>query len=52
MNVPSCSLVDEGRNPDLFTRDFLEQCLAKNEATKGRVDAFKVSLASCFLGHR
>ncbi|GAQ79999.1 Mediator complex, subunit Med10 [Klebsormidium nitens] len=35
------SLVDEGRNPDLYTREFLERCLDRNQATKGRVDAFK-----------
>eukprot|EP00850_Spirogloea_muscicola_P023675 SM000376S13707 [mRNA] locus=s376:26363:27770:- [translate_table: standard] len=35
-------LIDEGRNPDSFTRDLLQACAARNQATKGRVDAFKV----------
>ena len=39
-----CSLIDDGKNPDEFTRDMLNGCIAKNQITKGKTDAFKVGL--------
>ncbi|KAK4770708.1 hypothetical protein SAY87_031240 [Trapa incisa] len=35
------NLIDEGKNPDEFTRDVLNSCIAKNQITKGKADAFK-----------
>nr|ALO61897.1 mediator of RNA polymerase II transcription subunit 10 [Rehmannia glutinosa] len=35
------NLVDDGKNPDEFTRDMLNGCIAKNQITKGKADAFK-----------
>ncbi|MBA0806258.1 hypothetical protein Gohar_005717, partial [Gossypium harknessii] len=34
-------LIDDGKNPDEFTRDVLNGCIAKNQVTKGKTDAFK-----------
>ncbi|KAH7435758.1 hypothetical protein KP509_06G078500 [Ceratopteris richardii] len=34
-------LVDEGKNPDEFTKDLFNSCIQRNQATKGKVDAFK-----------
>lgn len=34
-------LVDEGKNPDEFTKDLINNCIQRNQATKGKVDAFK-----------
>ena len=39
------SLIDDGKNPDEFTRDVLNSCIAKNQITKGKTDAFKVRMA-------
>lgn len=36
------SLIDDGKNPDEFTKDVLNSCIAKNQITKGKTDAFKV----------
>jgi mediator of RNA polymerase II transcription subunit 10 len=36
------NLIDDGKNPDEFTRDVLNSCIAKNQVTKGKTDAFKV----------
>ncbi|EMS49589.1 Mediator of RNA polymerase II transcription subunit 10 [Triticum urartu] len=36
------NLIDDGKNPDEFTRDVLNSCIAKNQITKGKTDAFKV----------
>merc|ERR1712189_97040 len=33
--------VDEGKNPELYTKDCLERALIKNTAVKGKVDAYK-----------
>lgn len=33
--------IDQGRNPNLYTRDCLEKALAKNELVKGKVDNLK-----------
>ncbi|KAG6577769.1 Mediator of RNA polymerase II transcription subunit 10b, partial [Cucurbita argyrosperma subsp. sororia] len=35
------NLIDDGKNPDEFTRDVLNSCIAKNQSTKGKTDAFK-----------
>lgn len=35
------NLIDEGKNPDEFTRDVLNSCIAKNQITKGKTDSFK-----------
>lgn len=37
------SFIDEGRNPDEFTKDLLNSCVQRNQVSKGKVDAFKVS---------
>ena len=34
--------IDKGKNPQLYTKDCMEKSLAKNEAVKGKIDAFKV----------
>ncbi|CAF2045607.1 unnamed protein product [Brassica napus] len=34
-------LIDDGKNPDEFARDVLNSCVARNQATKGKTDAFK-----------
>lgn len=39
------SLIDDGKNPDEFTKDVLNECIAKNQITKGKADAFKVSFS-------
>ncbi|XP_044484155.1 mediator of RNA polymerase II transcription subunit 10b-like [Mangifera indica] len=35
------NLIDDGKNPDEFTRDVINNCIAKNQVTKGKTDAFK-----------
>ncbi|XP_009766948.1 mediator of RNA polymerase II transcription subunit 10b-like [Nicotiana sylvestris] len=35
------NLIDNGKNPDEFTRDVLNNCIVKNQITKGKTDAFK-----------
>ncbi|KAB1220456.1 Mediator of RNA polymerase II transcription subunit 10b [Morella rubra] len=35
------NLIDDGKNPDEFTRDVINSCIAKNQITKGKADAFK-----------
>lgn len=35
------NLIDDGKNPDEFTRDVLNSCIAKNQITKGKTDSFK-----------
>lgn len=39
----SYSLIDDGKNPDEFTKDVLNSCIARNQVTKGKTDAFKVT---------
>lgn len=41
------SLIDNGKNPDEFTRDVLNSCIARNQVTKGKTDAFKVKNVFC-----
>ncbi|EDO29867.1 predicted protein [Nematostella vectensis] len=33
--------IDQGRNPQLYTKDCLEKALVKNEQVKGKIDAYK-----------
>ncbi|KAL8502972.1 hypothetical protein ACS0TY_021918 [Phlomoides rotata] len=40
------NLIDDGKNPNEFTRDMLNNCIAQNQITKGKTDSFKVYL--CF----
>ncbi|PIN10410.1 Transcription factor, subunit of SRB subcomplex of RNA polymerase II [Handroanthus impetiginosus] len=35
------NLIDDGKNPDEFTREMLNGCIAKNQITKGKTDTFK-----------
>ncbi|CAF1928143.1 unnamed protein product [Brassica napus] len=39
--VEVLSLIDDGKNPDEFTRDVLNSCISRNQVTKGKTDAFK-----------
>uniref|UniRef100_A0A8C6HFB4 Mediator of RNA polymerase II transcription subunit 10 n=1 Tax=Mus spicilegus TaxID=10103 RepID=A0A8C6HFB4_MUSSI len=34
--------IDQGRNPQLYTKECLERALAKNEQVKGKMDTMKV----------
>ncbi|XP_017654043.1 mediator of RNA polymerase II transcription subunit 10 isoform X1 [Nannospalax galili] len=38
--------IDQGRNPQLYTKECLERALAKNEQVKGKIDTMKVSPGS------
>lgn len=40
--------IDQGRNPQLYTKECLERALAKNEQVKGKIDTMKVSLQVFF----
>ncbi|ELU05881.1 hypothetical protein CAPTEDRAFT_225426 [Capitella teleta] len=33
--------IDQGKNPQLYTKDCMEKALAKNEAVKGKIDVLK-----------
>ncbi|KAL4234131.1 Mediator of RNA polymerase II transcription subunit 10 [Mactra antiquata] len=33
--------IDQGKNPNLYTKHCLEKALGKNEQVKGKIDAFK-----------
>lgn len=35
------SYIDEGRNPQLYTKDCIEKALTKNEQVKGKIDAYR-----------
>ncbi|MCL7028479.1 hypothetical protein MKW94_027914 [Papaver nudicaule] len=39
--VEILNLIYDGKNPDEFTRDVLNSCIARNQITKGKTDAFK-----------
>lgn len=45
-NLFSHSYMDQGRNPQLYTKDCMEKALAKNEEVKGRIDAYRVTFKS------
>ncbi|XP_054714858.1 mediator of RNA polymerase II transcription subunit 10-like [Uloborus diversus] len=33
--------IDQGRNPQLYTKDCMEKALNKNEVVKGKIDAYR-----------
>jgi len=33
--------IDQGRNPQLYTKDCMEKALAKNELVKGKIDSYR-----------
>lgn len=33
--------IDQGRNPQLYTKDCMEKALAKNELLKGKIDSYR-----------
>lgn len=33
--------IDQGKNPQLYTKDCIEKALFKNEETKGKIDCFR-----------
>lgn len=37
-----CRYIDQGRNPQLYTKDCLEKALEKNQQVNGKIDAYKV----------
>ncbi|XP_021338863.1 mediator of RNA polymerase II transcription subunit 10-like [Mizuhopecten yessoensis] len=43
INVPLevFDYIDQGKNPNLYTKDCLEKALAKNEQVKGKIDNLK-----------
>ena len=36
-----CSYIDQGKNPQLYTKDCIERALAKNEEVKGKIDGYR-----------
>lgn len=43
-NMPCvCRYIDQGRNPQLYTKECLERALARNEQVKGKIDTMTVS---------
>ncbi|XP_073188514.1 mediator of RNA polymerase II transcription subunit 10 isoform X2 [Lepidochelys kempii] len=36
--------IDQGRNPQLYTKECLERALAKNEQVKGKIDTMKFAI--------
>ncbi|KAM9286177.1 mediator of RNA polymerase II transcription subunit 10 isoform 1-T1 [Cariama cristata] len=38
--------IDQGRNPQLYTKECLERALAKNEQVKGKIDTMKPGVSS------
>lgn len=33
--------IDQGKNPQLYTKDCIEKALYKNEETKGKIDVYR-----------
>lgn len=33
--------IDSGKNPQFYTKDYMEKALSKNEAVKGKIDYYK-----------
>lgn len=33
--------IDQGKNPQLYTKDCIEKALTKNEEVKGKIDAYR-----------
>ena len=50
INVPLevFDYIDQGKNPNLYTKDCLEKTLAKNEQVKGKIDNLK-RFKACLL---
>jgi len=48
IDVLNCAhrYIDQGRNPQLYTKECLERALAKNEQVKGKIDTLTVSIGS------
>lgn len=42
-----CRYIDQGRNPQLYTKECLERALARNEQVKGKIDTMMVSDNAC-----
>ena len=42
LTVFALRYIDEGRNPQLYTKDCLEKALVQNKEVKGKIDAYKV----------
>jgi len=38
-----CRYIDQGRNPQLYTKDCIEKALEKDQQVNGKIDAYKVS---------
>jgi mediator of RNA polymerase II transcription subunit 10 len=41
--------VDEGKNPHLFTKDYIDKAMTKNQEVKGKIDSFKKFKAKMLL---
>ncbi|TRY72696.1 hypothetical protein TCAL_03396 [Tigriopus californicus] len=41
--------IDEGRNPQYYTKDCMEKALAKNEEERGKIDAYRMFKARLML---
>ncbi len=44
INLTIRSLIDQGRNPDLYSKEALEKCIKMNEVSKGKIDALEVRI--------
>ncbi|XP_036164868.1 mediator of RNA polymerase II transcription subunit 10 isoform X2 [Myotis myotis] len=44
--------IDQGRNPQLYTKECLERALAKNEQVKGKIDTMKILSLEHHLLHK
>lgn len=42
------SFVEQGRNPDKFTQDFVERAATENQFTNGKIKAVSVSVWKLF----
>ncbi|KAK1296279.1 Mediator of RNA polymerase II transcription subunit 10b [Acorus calamus] len=43
------NLIDDGKNSDEFTKDVLNLCIARNQMTKGKIDAFKIFIPALII---
>ncbi|XP_015161774.1 mediator of RNA polymerase II transcription subunit 10b-like [Solanum tuberosum] len=41
VSIDVMNLIDDGKNSDEYTRDMLNSCIARNQITKGKTNAFK-----------
>ena len=46
MYLNVCRYIDQGRNPQLYTKDCIEKALEKNQQVNGKIDAYKVGVHS------